>query len=119
MIGQLAKTEGGNVESLINLILKSYPRLGLDPEHEPDLTKILDDPEAWEEIRTKVKEVWEEEVDSKDGDDEPGSRQDHFYNLGSDVINRFFHRQDDVLDPISLFYTGVLIGVYCWKKVRK
>ncbi len=38
----------------INSIL---PRVGLDPEHEPDLTKILGAPEAWEEMRTKVKEV--------------------------------------------------------------
>jgi len=35
----------------------------------------------------------------------------------------FFYIQNrkggDVIDPISLFYTGVLVGVYCWQKARE
>ena len=24
----------------------------------------------------------------------------------------------DCLDPINLFYTGVLVGIYCWRKAK-
>jgi hypothetical protein len=25
----------------------------------------------------------------------------------------------DLLDPITLFYTGVVVGIYCWKKAKQ
>jgi len=25
----------------------------------------------------------------------------------------------DLLDPMTLFYTGVVVGIYCWKKAKQ
>lgn len=29
------------------------------------------------------------------------------------------HGGGDALDPMTLFYTGVLVGIYCYKKAKE